>query len=80
MGDSRLYHILPSVSSIGSFRTFVLSVFPLIAGFLSSYLSMFKNTQLAAEGNRLTKRIKIPLLRVPLAMLAVIADMSIVIY
>jgi hypothetical protein len=79
MGDSRLYHILPSVSSIGSFRTFVLSVFPLIAGFLPSYLCTLENLQLAAEGYRLTKRVKIPLLHVPLAILAVIADVTIVV-
>jgi hypothetical protein len=57
MGDFRLYRILPLVSSIGSFRTFFLSLFPLIAGFLPSYLSVLKNTQLAAEGYRLAKRV-----------------------
>jgi hypothetical protein len=36
-------------------------------------------TQLAAEGYRLTKRVKIPLLHVPLAILAVIADVTIVV-
>jgi hypothetical protein len=35
---------------------------------------MLKNTQLASEGYRLTKQVKIPKLRVPLAILAVIAD------
>jgi hypothetical protein len=41
---------------------------------------MLKNTQLAAEGYRLTKRVKIPILRMPLAMLAVIADMSVIVF
>jgi hypothetical protein len=36
---------------------------------------MLKDTQLTTEGYRLTKLVKIPLLRMPLTMLAVIADM-----
>ena len=40
---------------------------------------MFKNAQLASEGYRLTKRVKIPILRVPLAMYTIIADMSVVV-
>lgn len=52
---------------------------PLCACFLPSYLSVLKDTQIAAEGYRLTKRVKIPILCMPLAMLAVIADMSVVV-
>jgi hypothetical protein len=48
---------------------------------MSSYLTMLiKLTQLAAEGYRLTKWVKIPLLPMPLAMLAIIADMSVILY
>lgn len=52
---------------------------PFCTCFLPSYLSVLKDTQLAAEGYRLTKRVKIPKLRVPLAMLTVIADMSVIV-
>jgi hypothetical protein len=61
------------------FRSISLFVFPFFARSLSSYLSMLKDTQLTAEGYRMTKRVEIPILRMPLAMLAVIADMSVVV-
>ena len=70
----------PSESTRGMYRSISLFVFPFFACSMSSYLSELSElTQLAAEGYRLPKRVKIPYLRVPLAMLAVITDMSVVV-
>jgi hypothetical protein len=70
----------PLVSTLGMFRSISLFVFPFFACSFSSYFSVLKNTQLAAKCNRLTQLVKIPILRMPLAMLAVIADMSVVVF
>ena len=62
-------------------RSTSLFVFPFFACSVSTDFSeLSKLTQLAAKGYRLPQWVKIPILRVPLAILAVVADMSVILY